>query len=67
MAVTWSNDDEAAAVLCRCCCCCASGSVIPAADALGAGRGLKRTAEEMTDAIANVERVLCRTGTSMVG
>ena len=39
----------------------------PAADALDAERGLKRTAEEMTDAIANVERVLCRTGTSMVG
>ena len=41
--------------------------MIPAADALDVGRGLKRTEEEMTDAIASVERVLCRTGTSMVG
>ena len=41
--------------------------MIPAADALEAGRGLKRTEEEMADAIASVERVLCRTGTSMIG
>jgi len=42
-------------------------SMIPAADAPDAGRGPNRTLEEMTDAIASVERVLCRTGTSMVG
>ena len=66
VAVTWSNDDDdIAEVLCECC-CCAGCSMIPAADALEAGRGLNRTEEEMADAIASVERVLCRTGTSMV-
>ena len=67
VAVTWSNDDdETAAVLFCWCCCCAGCSIIPAADALDAGRGLKRTEEDIADTIASVERVLCRTGTSMV-
>ena len=68
VAVTWSNDDDdaEAAGLWRCSCCIGC-SVIPAADALDAGKGLQRTEEEMADAIASVERVLCRTGTSMVG
>ena len=67
VAVTWSNDDDdIAEVLCECC-CCAGCSMIPAADALDAGRGLKRTEEDIADTIASVERVLCRTGTSMVG
>ena len=67
VAVTCSNDDdETAAGLCWCC-CCAGCSIIPAADALDAGRGLKRKEEDIADTIASVERVLCRTGTSMVG
>ena len=41
--------------------------MIPAADALVAGRAANSTFEDRADAITSVERVLCRTGTSMVG